>query len=192
MLQNKLKNKNLILASKSPRRQQFLKNLELDFTIELKEVDEIFPNELKGKKIVEYLAELKANPFNDLKENDILITADTIVWSRGEMLGKPKSKEDAVKMIKRLSGRKHKVYSAICLKSKNKHVIFSDTTTVYFKKLNKEEIEYYVEKYKPLDKAGSYGIQEWIGLIGVKKIKGSYFNVMGFPVHKFYKKILDF
>ena len=192
MLQNKLKNKNLILASKSPRRQQFLKNLELDFTIELKEVDEIFPNELKGKKIVEYLAELKANPFNDLKENDILITADTIVWSRGEMLGKPKSKEDAVKMIKRLSGRKHKVYSAICLKSKNKQVIFSDTTTVYFKKLNKEEIEYYVEKYKPLDKAGSYGIQEWIGLIGVKKIKGSYFNVMGFPVHKFYKKILDF
>jgi len=192
MLQNKLKNKNLILASKSPRRQQFLKNLELDFTIELKEVDEIFPNELKGKKIVEYLAELKANPFNDLKENDILITADTIVWSRGEMLGKPKSKEDAVKMIKRLSGRKHKVYSAICLKSKNRQVIFSDTTTVYFKKLNKEEIEYYVEKYKPLDKAGSYGIQEWIGLIGVKKIKGSYFNVMGFPVHKFYKKILDF
>ena len=192
MLQNKLKNKNLILASKSPRRQQFLKNLELDFTIELKEVDEIFPNELKGKKIVEYLAELKANPFNNLKENDILITADTIVWSRGEMLGKPKSKEDAVKMIKRLSGRKHKVYSAICLKSKDKQVIFSDTTTVYFKKLNNEEIEYYVEKYNPLDKAGSYGIQEWIGLIGVKKIKGSYFNVMGFPVHKFYKKILDF
>ncbi len=192
MLQNKLKNKNLILASGSPRRQQFLKDLDLDFTIQLKEVEEVFPKDLKGKKIVKYLAQLKASPFTNLKENDILITADTIVWHKGKMLGKPKSEEEAITMLMSLSGKKHKVYSGVCLKSASKEVVFSNTTTVFFRKLTKEEITFYVKKYKPLDKAGSYGIQEWIGLIGVKQIQGSYFNVMGFPVHKFYKEILKF
>ncbi len=192
MLQNKLKGKNIILASKSPRRQQFLKDLNLDFSIELKEVEEIFPETLKGKKIVEFLARLKASAYTNLKEGDILITADTIVWSEGKMLGKPKSKEEAKQMIKSLSDKNHKVFSAICLKSAHKEVVFSATTKVYFKKMTNEEIDFYVEKYNPLDKAGSYGIQEWIGLIGIKKIKGSYFNVMGFPVHKFYKQILKF
>jgi len=192
MLNSKLKTKNIILASGSPRRQQFLKDLNLDFTIQLKEVEEIYPKELKGKEIVKYLAKLKASPFTNLKENDALVTADTIVWHEGKMLGKPKSEDDAIKMLQSLSGKTHKVYSGVCLKSANKEVIFSDTTKVYFKKLSLEEIEFYVKNFKPLDKAGSYGIQEWIGLIGVNKIEGSYFNVMGFPVHKFYKEILKF
>lgn len=192
MTQNKLSSKNIILASGSPRRQQLLKNLNLDFTIQLKEIEEIYPKHLKGKKIVKYLAKLKSSPFTNLKSNDILITADTIVWHEGKMLGKPKSVQDAVAMLKSLSGKSHKVYSAVCLKSANKEHIFSDVTKVFIKKLTNSEIEYYVDKYKPLDKAGSYGIQEWIGLIGVKKIVGSYFNVMGFPVHKFYKNILKF
>jgi len=192
MLNNKLKNKNLILASGSPRRQQFLKDLDLDFSIQLIEVEEIYPKELKGKEIVKYLAKLKASPFKDLSKNDILITADTIVWHKGKMLGKPKSEKDAIAMLQNLSGKSHKVFSAVCLKSATKEVVFSATTKVFFKKLSLEEIEFYVKKYKPLDKAGSYGIQEWIGLIGVNKISGSYFNVMGFPVHKFYKEILKF
>ncbi len=192
MLSKKLKKKNIILASGSPRRQQFLKELNLDFTIQLKEVEEVFPNYLKGKKIVKYLAKLKASPFNNLSKDDILVTADTIVWHNGKMLGKPKSKEEAILMLQSLSGKSHKVYSAVCLKSVDKQVVFSNTTKVFFNKLTNEEIEFYVNKFKPLDKAGSYGIQEWIGLIGVKKIEGSYFNVMGFPVHKFYKEILKF
>jgi septum formation protein len=192
MLNSKLKNKNIILASGSPRRQQFLKDLNLDFTIQLKEVEEVYPKELKGKEIVKYLAKLKASPFTNLENKDILITADTIVWHDGKMLGKPNSEEDAIKMLQSLSGKTHKVYSGVCLKSANKEVVFSSTTKVYFKKLSLKEIEFYVKNFKPLDKAGSYGIQEWIGLIGVNKIKGSYFNVMGFPVHKFYKEILEF
>ena len=192
MLNSKLKNKNIILASGSPRRQQFLTDLNLDFTIQLKEVEEIYPKDLKGKEIVKYLAKLKASPFTNLSKKDILITADTIVWHDGKMLGKPKSEEEAIKMLQSLSGKKHKVYSGVCLKSATKEVVFSSTTEVYFKKLSLEEIQFYVKNFKPLDKAGSYGIQEWIGLIGVNKIKGSYFNVMGFPVHKFYKEILKF
>ena len=192
MLNNQLKNKNIILASGSPRRQQFLKDLKLDFTIQLKEVEEIYPQELKGKEIVKYLAKLKASPFTSLSKDDILITADTIVWHEGEMLGKPNSEEEAIKMLQSLSGKVHKVYSGVCLKSENKELVFSDTTKVYFKKISLAEIQFYVTNFKPLDKAGSYGIQEWIGLIGVDKIKGSYFNVMGFPVHKFYKEILKF
>lgn len=192
MIYSKLKNKNIILASGSPRRLQFLKDLKLDFNIRLKEVEEIFPNDLKGKKITEFLARLKASPFTNLKENDILITADTIVWYNNQMIGKPKSEQDAINMLHRLSGKKHKVFSSVCLKSKDKEVVFSDTTTVYFKKFTDAEINYYVSNFMPLDKAGSYGIQEWLGYIGVKKIKGSFFNVMGFPVHKFYKELLQF
>ncbi len=192
MLSEKLKRKQLILASGSPRRHQFLKDLQLDFHVDLRDVEEIYPKELKGKKITEFLAKLKASPFTNLKENEIVITADTIVWHKGEMLGKPKNETDAFKMIQGLSNSKHKVFSSVCLKSKDKEVVFTGTTVVKFKKLSDDEINYYVHKFKPMDKAGSYGIQEWIGLIGVKSIKGSYFNVMGFPVHKFYKEILKF
>ncbi|MEE9350272.1 MAG: Maf family nucleotide pyrophosphatase [Flavobacteriaceae bacterium] len=192
LLQDKLKNYNLILASGSPRRQQFLKELQLDFSISLKEVDEVFPTNLKKEKITEFLAKLKAAAFGELKDNDILVTADTIVWHNGKMLGKPQSNYEAQEILSQLSGNKHKVFSSVCLKSKDKEVVFSDVTTVYFNRLSQEEINYYVTKFIPYDKAGSYGIQEWIGLIGVKKIKGSYFNVMGFPVHKFYKELMKF
>ncbi len=191
MLQQKIKHQ-LILASESPRRHQFLKDLQLDFEIRLKEVEEIFPKHLKGKAITEFLAKLKSAPFGNLKDNEIVITADTIVWHKNCMIGKPKNETEAIKMLHDLSNSTHKVFTSVCLKSNTKKIIFSDTTKVTFKKLSAEEIEYYVTKFKPLDKAGSYGIQEWIGYIGVKKIKGSYFNVMGFPVHKFYKELLKF
>ena len=188
----KLQNKNIILASKSPRRQQLLKELNIPFKIETKEVAEEYSKLLKKKKITEYLAKLKAKPFTNLKESDILVTSDTIVWYKGKPLEKPKNLEDAKKMLQQLSGKKHKVITSVCLTSKTKQIVFSDNTSVYFKKLTEEEINYYVENYKPLDKAGSYGVQEWIGLIGIKKIKGSYYNIVGFPVHKFYKEILKF
>jgi len=187
-----LQNKNIILASKSPRRQQLLKELNIPFIIKTKEISEDYSTHLKKKKITEYLAKLKAKPFTDLKENDILITSDTIVWFKGKPLEKPKDLNEAKKMLQQLSGKKHKVITSVCLTSKNKQIVFSDKTSVYFKKLTEEEINYYVKKYKPLDKAGSYGVQEWIGLIGIKKIKGSYYNIVGFPVYKLYKEILKF
>lgn len=192
LLQEKLKNKNLILASKSPRRQQFLKDLKLDFNIQLKEVEEIYDTTLKGKQITKYLAKLKAKVFTNLNDNDILITSDTIVWFKDKPLEKPKSKKEAIKMLQKLSGKKHQVFTSVCLKSNQKEVVFSDKTTVYIKQLSLNEINYYIENFNPFDKAGSYGIQEWFGYIAVKKIKGSFFNVMGFPVHKFYKELMRF
>ncbi len=193
MILDKLKNKNLILASGSPRRQQFLKDLGLKFSIQLKEVEEIYPSDLKGSEITDFLAKLKAEPFvGELNNKDILITSDTIVWLDQKAIGKPKNKEQAKEMLFLLSGKTHEVISSICLSSKNKQKIFSDITQVKFKELSTEEIDYYIDKYKPFDKAGSYGIQEWIGFIGIERIEGSYFNVMGFPVHKFYKEIMNF
>ena len=193
MLNKKLENYNIILASGSPRRQQFLKDLGVDFTIKTKEVDEIYPKYLHGSEITNYLAELKAAAFEgELTENDLLITADTIVRFRGKVLGKPKDADDAKKMLNELSGNVHEVISSIALTSIDKQRTFSDTTLVYFKKLSDQEIDFYINNYKPFDKAGAYGIQEWLGFIAVEKLEGSYFNVMGFPVHKFYKEIIDF
>jgi len=187
MLQKLLQDRRLILASQSPRRSFFLKELNLDFEIRIKEVDETYPKHLQGKEISEYLAKLKATPFiESLKAPDILITADTIVWLEGRALGKPKSKKEAFEMLKSLSGKNHDVISSIALTTVHKQIIISDTTQVSFKKLADEEIHFYIETFKPFDKAGSYGIQEWIGYIGIEKINGSYFNVMGFPVQKFY------
>ncbi len=192
MLNKKFKDYNIILASGSPRRQQILKDLGLDFIVKKKDIEEIYPKYLHGKEITNFLAELKAKPFADeLKENDILITADTIVRFNGKVLGKPKDLEDAKAMLKELSGRSHEVITSICIKTIDKKVMINATTDVYFKKLTTDEIDYYVDTFKPLDKAGSYGIQEWLGFIGVQKIKGSYSNVMGFPVHKFYKEMMN-
>jgi septum formation protein len=192
MLNKKLKNHRLILASSSPRRQQFLKDLGLDFIIRTKDVKEVYPKYLHGKEITNYLAELKAKAFvGELKENDILITADTIVRFNGKVLGKPKDLEGAKVMLNELSGRAHEVISSICIRTLDKKIMINDTTDVYFKKLTTDEIDFYVDNFKPLDKAGSYGIQEWLGYIGVKKIKGCFFNVMGFPVHKFYKEMMN-
>ena len=191
MLQEKLKNYNIILASKSPRRQQFFKDLDIDFTIKLKEVEEVYPQQLKGIEITDYLANLKAKAYKDLKDNDLLITSDTIVWLENKALGKPKNYHESFVMLKNLSGKKHEVITSISIKNKNFQKIINDITTVFFKKLSDKEINYYINNYKPFDKAGAYGIQEWIGFIAIDKIEGSYFNVVGLPVHKLYKELMN-
>ena len=191
MLKEKLKNYNIILASKSPRRQQFFKDLNIDFTIKLKEVEELYPQKLKGIEITDYLANLKAKAYKDLKDNDLLITSDTIVWLENKALGKPKNYHEAFVMLKNLSGKKHEVITSISIKNKKFQKIINDITTVFFKKLSDEEINYYINNYKPFDKAGAYGIQEWIGFIAIDKIEGSYFNVVGLPVHKLYKELMN-
>lgn len=190
MLKEKLKDYNIILASGSPRRQQFFKDLDIDFTIQLKEVEEIYSNELKSTEITDYLANLKSKAFTNLTENDLLITSDTIVWLNNTALGKPKNKQEAFNMLTALSGKKHDVITSISIKSKNFQKIINDVTTVYFKEISDEEINYYINNYKPFDKAGAYGIQEWIGFIAIDKIEGSYFNVVGLPVHKLYKELM--
>ncbi|MFD2890524.1 Maf family nucleotide pyrophosphatase [Flavobacterium chuncheonense] len=192
MLREKLQHKNIILASGSPRRQQFFKELDIDFSIQLKEVEEIFPDSLKAEAITNFLAELKANAFNTLEENDVLITSDTIVWHEGKALGKPKDYNDAFNMIQSLSGKTHNVITSVCFKTSRSTETIFETTKVTFKPLRDEAIHYYLENYKPFDKAGSYGIQEWIGLIGISKIEGSYANVVGMPIDKVYDKLLEY
>lgn len=191
MLREKLKDYNVILASGSPRRQEFFKDLNIDFTIELKEVAEVYPKELKGCEITDFLADLKSKAFTNLSEKDLLITSDTIVWLDGKALGKPKNAADAFSMLSALSGKKHEVITSISIKSKYFEKIISDTTIVSFNNITDEEINYYIKNYKPFDKAGAYGIQEWIGLIGINNIEGSYFNVVGLPVHKLYKELMN-
>ena len=190
MLKQKLKDYHVILASGSPRRQQFFKDLEIDFTIQLKEVEEIYPIELKGPEITDYLADLKSKAFTELQDKDLLITSDTIVWLEGKAFGKPKDAQDAFDMLKAMSHKKHEVITSISIKGKSFQKIINDTTIVTFKELTDDEIQYYINKYKPFDKAGAYGIQEWIGFIGIEKIEGSYFNVVGLPVHKLYKELM--
>ncbi len=191
MLTNKLKNHQLLLASKSPRRQQFLKDLGLSFTTVSIDVEENYPKYLHGNEITSFLAKLKADAYeNELKPNEILITADTIVRASGKILGKPKDADDAKKILQLLSNNQHEVITSICIRTLQKTKVINDTTTVYFKKLTDEEIDFYIQNFNPFDKAGAYGIQEWIGYIGVKKIEGSFYTVMGFPVHKFYKEMM--
>ena len=192
MLKDKLNQYTIILASGSPRRQQFFKEMDIPFRIQLKEIEEIYPNTLKAEEITNYLAELKANAFEELKENDIIITSDTIVWHEEKALGKPKNYEDALQMLQSMSGKTHEVITSVCFKTKNKVETIYEVTKVTFKTLLDAEINYYLDNYKPFDKAGSYGIQEWIGLIGISKIEGSYTNVVGMPVEKIYSKLLDY
>lgn len=193
MLHQKLQHKNIILASGSPRRQELLKGLDITFEIKLKPINEVYKKNLQEEQITNYLASLKASVFSeDLNKEDILITSDTIVWHQNKALEKPKNKEEAIEMILSLSENHHKVITSVCLKSTIKEKVFHSVTEVSFKKLSLAEVEYYVEKYKPYDKAGAYGIQEWIGFIGVSKINGSYFNVMGLPVNKLYEELLIF
>ncbi|MBT3546421.1 MAG: septum formation protein Maf [Flavobacterium sp.] len=191
MLRKKLSKYNLILASGSPRRQHLFKELNIPFTIEVKEINELYPEDLKAAEITDYLAELKSKSFTNLQQNDLLITSDTIVWFEGMAIGKPKDNEDAFRMLKRMSGKKHCVYTSISIKSMSFKKVFNDKTIVEFEEFTDEEINYYLDNFNPYDKAGSYGIQDWIGLIGVKRIEGSYFNVMGLPVHKLYKELLE-
>lgn len=188
MLKNKLEKYTLILASGSPRRQQFFKDLDLDFEIRLKEIEEIYPPELKAAQITNYLATLKASVFEgELKPNEILITSDTIVWHNETALGKPKDEQDAFAILKSLSNATHEVITSVCFKTQEKTDLIHEITKVTFNILTDEAIHYYLKNYKPFDKAGSYGIQEWIGFIGVSKIEGSYANVMGMPTDKVYE-----
>ncbi len=180
----------IILASGSPRRQQFLKELELNFEIQLKPVDEIYPEHLKGTAITDYLSVLKAKAFKDSVKNDeIVITSDTIVWHNEKALGKPKNLVQAKQMIMGMSNAWHEVISSVCFTTKNQQVVKNFITRVHFKSLTENEVSHYVEKYRPLDKAGAYGIQEWIGLIGIDRIEGSYFNVVGLPTHLVYETL---
>lgn len=188
-----LKHKKVILASGSPRRYELLSQLGIPFKVRVKEVNETYPTHLQAKEITNYLATLKANAFtNELEKDEILLTADTIVWHKKRALEKPKTKEEAFKMLRKLSGKTHRVITSVCIKSIEKQVVFSEVTKVTFKKLLDEEIHFYINKYQPFDKAGSYGIQEWIGYIGITKIKGSYFNVMGLPTQKLYSALTHF
>ena len=193
MLREQLKNYKIILASGSPRRQQFFRDLDLDFEIRLKEIEEIYPPNLKEEDITDYLAVLKSDAFDgELSNNEILITSDTIVWHNNKALGKPLNYDDAFAMLQSLSNATHKVITSVCFKTSNSIEVINETTKVTFHPLSNAEIKYYLDHYKPFDKAGSYGIQEYIGFIGVAKIEGSYPNVMGLPIDKVYQFLSKF
>ena len=191
-LQN-LEQYELILASKSPRRQQLLSDLGLKFTVQSMDVPEKYPEGLGMTEIPVFLAELKAEAFRpQLKNNQLVITADTIVWLDGEVLGKPVDCDDGFRMLSSLSGKKHQVITGVCLLSAGKKVSFFSLTNVWFKPLSEQEINYYLGNYRPYDKAGAYGIQEWIGYVGINRIEGSFFNVMGLPVQSLYEHLKNF
>jgi septum formation protein len=190
MIQDKLKNYHLILASGSPRRQQFFKDLGLDFEIRLKPIDEVYPNKLRHSEVSDYLAQLKSEPFkNELKDKDILVTSDTIVWHNNIALGKPKDYDDAFQMLFSMSNSSHEVITSITFTTKISQKTVNAVTKVTFNALTTNEIDYYVKTFKPYDKAGAYGIQEWIGQIGIASIEGSYTNVVGLPTHLLYKTL---
>lgn len=190
---NWLPNYNYILASKSPRRHELLNSLGINFKVVTNEVDENYPDNLTKEEIPVFLAELKAEYFkNQLKENDLLITADTIVWLNDEVIGKPENMKEAVKTLQKLSAQEHQVISGVCLSSIHKLKSFFSISNVRFKQLSLSEIEFYVYEYNPIDKAGAYGIQEWIGYIGITHIEGSFYNVMGLPVQQLYSEIQNF
>jgi septum formation protein len=194
MKQEILRHYNLLLGSKSPRRQELLKALGLHYSLVEIDVEEVYPADLQGADIARYLCELKADAFEThlLPVDSILVTADTIVWLNGKYIGKPSGIEESVEMLKQLSGKQHSVFTGICLKSPTRKMVFHAHTLVNFRELGTDEIEYYVSHHKPFDKAGSYGIQDWIGYIGITGIEGCYYNVMGFPVQMFYEQLTKF
>lgn len=187
MLHDHLKNKRLILSSQSPRRKELLAAMDLEFEIIVRPVEESYPPVLKPTEVAEHIALAKAEVFKkDLKPNQIIITGDTIVAIDGLILGKPKDEAEAKFMLNKLSGKKHLVVSSICLLTSSEIQVRSDTAIVHFKKLSPEEIDFYIKNYQPYDKAGAYGIQEWLGHIGITKLEGSYNTVMGLPTHLLY------
>ena len=194
MLLEKLTNIKLILASNSPRRQSLMAEAGLEYELSVPaENEEEFPEDLYSGDVPAYLAKRKAESFEgQIEKNEIVITADTLVILDERVLGKPGNYKEAFEMLSALSGCKHKVITGVCIKSRKKEVVFSDSTDVWFKKLSEKEIHYYIEEFKPYDKAGAYGIQEWIGYIGVERIEGSFFNVMGLPIHMVYSKLEKF
>lgn len=190
MLDN-LKKYNIVLASNSPRRRELLAGLGIDFTVKvLPNIDESYPSTLPAKDVAEYIAEKKARAYkNLLHEDDLVITADTVVIVGNEILGKPHDAANAADMLRAISGKSHSVVTGVCITSHDVHRSFSVSTEVVFTSLTEEEIDYYVDRYKPFDKAGAYGIQEWIGFIGVTSLQGSYYNVMGLPVQRIYTEL---
>lgn len=183
-------NQSIILGSASPRRQQLLRDAGFTFKTVSINADESFSADLKADQIPVYLAEKKASLYPEkLKYNEILITADTIVWVDGIVLNKPANDFEAMQMLQFLSGKMHQVYTGVCITSGKRKISFFDETKVFFKNLSEQEIKYYIKNYKPFDKAGSYGAQDWLGLIAIEKIEGSYFNVMGLPTHKLYEQL---
>ncbi|MBC5620714.1 MULTISPECIES: Maf family nucleotide pyrophosphatase [Butyricimonas] len=185
-----IKNYKLVLASASPRRQQLMKDAGFTFEVRLKDVEEKYPDGLALEKVPEYLSRVKAEAFRDeLKPDEVLVTADTVVCIHDKILGKPTGREDAIRMLQELSGARHLVVTGVSVTTCTKQLSFSSFTNVFFKALSIEEIEYYVDTYKPFDKAGAYGIQEWIGYIGIERIEGSFYNVMGLPVQKLYETL---
>lgn len=181
----------IILGSQSPRRRELMAGLDIPFTCVTIDADESYPAELKVGDIPMYISRAKARAYVDeLQDNDLLITSDTIVWLNDEMLGKPQDEAEAKAMLARLSGQTHEVYTAVCFADKNGELeTWVDCTKVTFNTLSPDEIDYYVSKYRPLDKAGAYGVQEWIGYVGVTRMEGSYFNVMGFPICHVYERL---
>ncbi len=178
----------IVLASQSPRRQELLRGLQVDFSVKVLDVDESYPNDIVGVDIPMYLAEKKADAY-EIDDETLLITADTIVWHEGQVLGKPRDKTDAKRMLKQLSGKTHEVITGVCICTTKKRRVFHVISEVRFASLAESEIDYYLENFKPYDKAGSYGVQEWIGYVGVEHIDGSYFNVMGLPIQRVYNEL---
>jgi septum formation protein len=193
MLIDDLNKYRIILASRSPRRQQLLRELGLKFDVVVRDFNETYPDSLRAEEIAEYLSSIKAENFRgEISDNEIVITADTIVWCNGRVLGKPENHNDARNMIRQLSGVTHEVITGVTLFSLKKKNTFSESTKVTFEKLTNSEIDFYIEHYKPYDKAGAYGIQEWIGVAACSRIEGSYFNVVGLPVQKLYRELKEF
>jgi septum formation protein len=184
-----LEGKKLILGSNSPRRQELLKGLEVDFEVRSSSVEELIPTDLRAEYVAAYLSKLKSDAFGDLQNGELLITSDTVVIENNHVLGKPQNEQEAFDMLKSLSGATHTVMTAVTLRDSSKQITIEDETLVTFRFLTEEEIWHYIRTYKPFDKAGAYGIQEWIGFMGVTKIEGSYYNVMGFPLHLVYDQL---
>ncbi len=191
---DKLKRYRIILASASPRRKELLSKLDIDFTVKvLRDVDESFPASLPVVQVPQYISRKKADAYRqEMQENDMVITADTVVAVGRRILGKPKSAEEARVMLKLLSDRYHRVVTGMTIMTAKRTETFATVSRVRFTRLNDEEIDYYISKYKPFDKAGAYGIQEWIGMVGITELNGSYFNVMGLPVQRLYAKLKEF
>jgi septum formation protein len=193
MILTNLEGKKIVLASKSPRRKQLLESIDVPYEVRTLDVPEDFPPALQAGEIPLFLSKLKASAFKEtMAENEIIITADTVVWINGHVLNKPEDKDEAFAMISELSGARHIVYTAVTIMSSTKVSSFVDETEVEFRNLEPFEIEYYLEKYQPYDKAGAYGVQEYIGSIGIKSLKGSYFNVMGLPIHRVYEILKEY
>lgn len=189
ILDEKINHISIVLASKSPRRQELLKNIFSDFNIEVRQIDETFPTSLQGGNIAQYISEQKAKAFISEKRDELIITADTIVCLENQVLGKPKNFQEAYNMLQSLSGKTHVVYTGVSLLFKGEVTSFHDATRVSFYELSDEEINYYINKHQPFDKAGSYGIQEWMGYVGIQKMEGDFFNVMGLPLHRLYREV---